>query len=91
MQAAKLTANGQITIPEQIRMKLKLKTGDKIMFIENEDAVTMVNSSIAAIERLQSAMEGEAEKAGIFNDDDVLALCDEVRGELYEKQYAGNA
>ena len=49
-----------------------------------------MNPSVAAIERLQSAMDGEAERAGIFNDDDVLALCGEVRRELYEKQYASN-
>ena len=90
MQYAKLTESGQITIPEQIRKKLNLKTGDKIMFFENGDTVSMINSSIAALEKLQDAMEGEAEKAGIMDDDDVLALCDEIREELYEKHYADN-
>ena len=90
MQVAKLTSNWQVTIPEQIRKKLNLKTGDKIIFVENDNAVTIINSSVAAIEKLQSAMEGEAEKSGIINDDDVLALCAEVRKELYEKQYADN-
>ena len=82
MQIAKLTDNWQITIPEQIRKKMNLKTGDKILFVENDNAVTIINSSVAAIEKLQSAMEGEAEKAGIIDDDDVLALCAEIRREI---------
>ena len=90
MQTAKLTPNGQVTIPEQILKKLNLKAGDKIIFVENDNVVTIINSSIAAIEKLQSAMEGEAEKAGFANDDDVLALCGDIRKELYEKQYASN-
>ena len=90
MQIAKLTANGQITIPEQIRKKLNLKTGDKIIFFENDDdnAVTIANSSVAALRKFQAAMEGEAQKAGIMDENDVIALCADVRKELYEKKYA---
>ena len=92
MQIAKLTTNWQVTIPEQIRKKLNLKKGDKIVFVENDndDAITIKNSSVAALKKLQTAMEGEAEKAGIIDDDDVLALCSEVRRELYAKKYADN-
>lgn len=90
MELAKLTSKGQVTIPIQIRKKLNLKEGDKIMFIENGNTIQIVNSSLIAIDKLQSAMEGEAEKAGIKNDDDVLALCDDVRKKLYEKHYENN-
>ena len=86
MQIAKLTANGQITIPEQIRKKLNLKTGDKIIFFENDDdnAVTIANSSVAALKKFQAAMEGEAEKAGIMDENDVIVLCADVKKELYK-------
>ena len=94
MQIARLTSNGQITIPEQIRKKLNLKTGDKIAFVEKNNDVSIMNSSaaisIAALKKLQLAMEGEAEKAGIMNEDDVIALCAEVRRELYKKYYEDN-
>ena len=90
MQIAKLTSNWQVTIPEQIRKKLNLKTGDKIIFVESDNTVTILNSSVAAVEKLQAAMAGEAERVGIINDDDVLALCGDIREELYEKQYADN-
>ena len=91
MQTAKLSEGWQITIPEPIRRKLNLKIGDKVMFLESEDTVTIKNSSIAALERFQNTMEGEAEKVGIYSDADVLALCDEIRKELYEKHYANHA
>ena len=35
-------------------------------------------------------MEGKAEKAGIKNEDDVVALVKEVRRELWEKNYENN-
>ena len=91
MQTAKLSESWQITIPEPVRRKLNLKIGDRVMFVDTTDAVTLVNSSIAAIERFQNVMDGEAEKAGICNDEDVLALCDEVRKGLYEKHYSNHA
>ena len=51
------------------------------MFIESDsdNTVTIINSSVAALKKLQAAMEGEAEKAGIMNDDDILDLCADVR------------
>ena len=90
MELAKMTSKGQITIPVQIRKRLNLKEGDKIMFLERDGVVQIVNSSVAAIEKLQLAMEGEAQKAGFFNEDDVIDYCAEVRKELYKKNYADN-
>jgi len=37
MPTAKLTSKGQITIPIEVREKLRLKAGDKIDFFETED------------------------------------------------------
>jgi AbrB family looped-hinge helix DNA binding protein len=88
MELAKVTSSGQITIPVQIRRKLGIKEGDKVMFLDEGNTVTLVNSSLIAIEKLQSAMAGEAEAAGITNEDDVVALCKEIRQELYEERYA---
>ena len=88
MQTARLSQDWKITIPPNIRKKLNLKKGDKIVFDEGDTFFKIKNSSIAALEEIQKAFEGEAEKAGLFTEDDVLALCKEVRRELYEEQYA---
>ena len=79
MELAKVTSKGQVTIPVEIRKKLHLKPGDKILFVEQEQGVTMLNSSTVALQTIQSAMEGEAESAGVKDDQDVVDLIRKVR------------
>jgi len=43
MELAKVTSKGQITIPIQIRKKLNLKEGDKVVFISEGDKVVLEN------------------------------------------------
>ena len=90
MELAKVTTSGQITIPVQIRRRLGIKEGDKIMFMEEGNKVIILNSSHIALEKLQSAMEEEAVKAGINDEEDVVELCKKVRRELYGERYARN-
>ena len=37
MPTATMTSKGQVTIPKEIREKLRLKTGDRVRFNENAD------------------------------------------------------
>ena len=91
MELAKVTSNGQITIPADIRRRLDIKDGDKVLFLVSDDGVLMLNSSMVALKQLQKDMEGEAEKAGLFSEDDVIAFCREVRKELNGGRNADNA
>lgn len=43
MEMAKVTSKGQITIPISIRRSLGINEGDKILFINKDDGVLMVN------------------------------------------------
>ncbi|MBP5450124.1 MAG: AbrB/MazE/SpoVT family DNA-binding domain-containing protein [Spirochaetales bacterium] len=79
MELAKLTSKGQITIPLMIRNLLKLKTGDKIFFVENSDKVYITNASNITLSNVQNQMQGEAEKAGFQTEDDVVAYIKELR------------
>ncbi|MBR6199470.1 MAG: type II toxin-antitoxin system PrlF family antitoxin [Spirochaetales bacterium] len=54
MELAKLTSKGQITIPLMIRNLLKLKTGDKIFFVENSGKVYITNASNITLSNVQN-------------------------------------
>ena len=80
MNIAKISANGQITVPAEIRRLLGLKSGDKISFFQNPNGEVVINNaSSQAIYKAQKAFEGVAEQMGVYNEDDVQSLVDEVR------------
>jgi AbrB family looped-hinge helix DNA binding protein len=80
MNLAKISANGQITVPVEIRRMLDLKAGDKILFFQNPDGEVVVsNASATAIRKAQAAFGGAAEAMGVSDEDDVQALVNEVR------------
>jgi len=80
MNLAKLSANGQITVPVEIRRLLGLRSGDKILFFQKPSGeIVMSNASSAAIHKAQTAFSGAADAMGIYSEDDVQALIDEVR------------
>ena len=80
MNLAKISANGQITVPVEIRRLLGLKSGDKILFYQKQDGeIVMSNASSQAIRKAQAAFTGVAEDMGIYSEDDVQALVDELR------------
>ena len=81
MELAKVTSKGQITIPIDIRRKLGVKEGDKILFMEDRGRIVMMNSSMEALHRAQEAFAGEAERVGLKDEDDVVRMIAEMREE----------
>ena len=80
MNLAKISANGQITVPVEIRRLLGLKSGDKILFFQKQDGeIVIINASSNAIRKAQSAFAGAAETMGVSSEDEIQALVDEVR------------
>ena len=80
MNLARVSQNGQITVPVEIRRQLGLKAGDKILFFQKGNGeIVLSNASADALLKAQNAFSGLAERLGINNDDDVQALVDSVR------------
>lgn len=80
MNLAKISANEQITVPVEIRNALRVKPGDKILFLQKPNGeVVVVNASIQALRDLQKSFTGVAEKLGLSNENDILALAKEIR------------
>ena len=82
---AKVMAKGQITIPKDVRKALGVESGDRVSFIVEGNTVRIVNSAVYAMQMLQREMAGEAERAGLKTDDDVLELLREMRNEDKEE------
>ena len=74
MELTKVTSKGQITIPVEIRKKLGIKNGDKVLFIEDAGRIYMMNSSMEALKEAQMAFKGEAERLGLKNENDVADM-----------------
>ena len=91
MELAKVTAKGQVTIPIAIRKRLGIKDGDKLLFVEKPDGVVMINPTMMALEKIGRAFEGEAERLGLKNEGDVVAMIKEIRKENWEKGNASDA
>jgi len=75
MNLARVSNNGQITVPVEIRRTLKLKPGDKILFFQKDNGEIVVkNPSITAIEEAQAAVAGDT-----YSEDEILADVMELR------------
>ena len=73
MNLAKISANGQITVPVEIRRQ-------QILFLQKQNGEIVVsNASAAAIRKAQAAFAGAAEALGVSSEDDIQALVDEAR------------
>jgi len=81
MELAKITSKGQITLPIDIRRKLGVKEGDKVLFVEEAGKIYILNSSMEALKEAQTAFAGEAKRAGLKNEDDVVAMMKGFRRE----------
>jgi AbrB family looped-hinge helix DNA binding protein len=80
LNLAKISANGQVTVPVEIRKKLRLKEGDKLLFIERPNGEVLIgNASATALTMAQQAFKGAADDFGVADDDDVQRLVSEVR------------
>ena len=79
---AKVMAKGQITIPIDIRDVLGVSSGDRVTFIVEGNSVRIVNSAVYAMQTLQKDMDGEADRANLTSDEDVMSLVNEIRNEV---------
>ena len=79
VDSAKVMAKGQVT--KDVREVLGVSNGDKVTFIVEGETVRVVNAAVYAMQMLQLRMMGEAEKAGITSEEDVLALVRSIRSE----------
>ena len=77
MNLARVSSNGQVTVPVEIRRKLNIKEGDKILFLENaKGEIVLQNSSRVAIREAQAALR------------DVSSSEEEILQDIMELRYS---
>ena len=79
IENAVISSKGQITIPKEIRNVLGVDSGEKITFVVVDDEVKIVNAATYAMKVFQTEMIGQAMKAGLNSEEDVVALLKEMR------------
>ena len=79
--SAKVMSKGQVTIPKDVRQVLGVNTGDRVTFIVEGNTVRIINSALYAMDIFQSQMNGEAAKAVLYSEEDVVNLLKELRVE----------
>lgn len=56
MPIAKITSKGQVTLPKPIRERLRLKTGDRVDFIEGDDGAVRLVPHNVRVEALREIL-----------------------------------
>lgn len=83
MNLAKLSANGQITVPVEVRRRLHLVPGDKVLFVEKPNGeVVVAKAGLAALAQAQSAFADAAVDLDVNDPDEVQSLVDNLRGRV---------
>ena len=79
MELAKITTRGQITLPLEIRKKLKVGEGDKVVFYEDNGRIIVESAAKLAFAQVREDFKGEAERLGLETEQDVVDMVKEVR------------
>jgi AbrB family looped-hinge helix DNA binding protein len=77
IETTKMSSKGQVVIPEEIRNKLGLKTGDKFLVMGDKDVVilkTITSPSLNEFDNLVKTARKQAKAAGLKKSDVTNAI-----------------
>jgi len=77
METTKMSSRGQVVIPEEIRNKLGLKTGDRFLVIADNDVVilkSLISPSLGEFDYLIREARKQAKITGLKRSDIVNAV-----------------
>ncbi len=72
LATTKMSSRGQVVIPEEIRVRLDLKTGEQFVVVGEDDVVILkkiVHPSMADFDNLIAEARRQAKKAGLKSSD----------------------
>lgn len=80
IDSAKVMSKGQVTIPADVRKALGVSEGDRVSFVVDGNNVRIVNAAVFAMQMLQTALDGEAERLNL-TEDEAAKLVKDIRRE----------
>ena len=72
-------SKGQVTIPKDVREVLGISSGDRVTFVVENGNVKLFNSTVYAMQTLQTQMTGEADTSGLTSDEAVIDMIKNIR------------
>lgn len=84
-RVVQVEAEGQITLPADLREKLGLKRGDLVSVVETPEGLLLTNEALIA-DRDYGLVDGELKKQGLSLDD-LIESGRETRGHLLKELY----
>ena len=73
MTTAAVTSKGQITIPIEVRVKLGIKPGDRVLFIENEKGEVVLRPKTGSLTDVRGMLKWTGKPATIEEMNEVIA------------------
>jgi len=83
--AVRVQEKGQVTIPLEIRRKLKLKKGDLVAFVETEQGVLLQPAEVV-VSALLDEMSKVLQQKGVTLDE-LIERGRKLRGQIIEEEY----
>ena len=80
--SVRVQSKGQVTIPKEIREKLNIKPGDRVVFVDTEGgvivkpAVVLTNDSLR--DEMVSALRSVRERFSEYSEEEIDTLVDEA-------------
>jgi AbrB family looped-hinge helix DNA binding protein len=85
VQTTLLQAKGQVTIPLEIRKRLNLKQGDRVVFIETERGVVIKPAEVVVNAALDTIGRGLKKKGVTL--EQLIESGREIRSDLLKEEY----
>jgi AbrB family looped-hinge helix DNA binding protein len=73
MTTAAVTTKGQITIPIEVRVKLGIKPGDRVLFLENEKGEVILKPKTGSLMDVRGMLKWTGKPATIEEMNEVIA------------------